>query len=101
MDTDYRDYEFSKYNFLKEYPAEYEAINMQNFQEKELQEQGNNEGEKNHFIRKKVQNANANLKRTCGVSYVKPTESFQKYVDHIWKALPPLIFQCSSKSERL
>lgn len=48
-----------------------------------------------------MQNANVNLKRTCGVSYVKPTESEQKNISHIWKPLPPLIYQCSSGCQRM
>jgi hypothetical protein len=47
---------------------------------------------KTHFIRKKQQTLS--LSRSCGVSYIKPSESFQ---GPPFEPLPPLIFQCSSK----
>jgi len=46
---------------------------------------------KTHFIKKKQ--STLSLARTCGVSYIKPSESTQ---NHPYEALPPLIFQCST-----
>jgi len=46
---------------------------------------------KAHFIRKK-QSA-VNIKRCCGVTYVKPTESKQEGVSDEFPPLPPLAFQ--------
>lgn len=46
---------------------------------------------KPHFIRKKQ--STLSLPRSCGVSYIKPSESTQ---GEPYDPLPPLIFQCSS-----
>lgn len=45
------------------------------------------ETHKQHFIRRK-QTSNINLKRSCGVSYVKQPESKQENVAQIYEKLP-------------
>ena len=50
------------------------------------------EGSKVHYIRKKQ--STLSLPRSCGVSYIKLTESTQTAP---FEPLPPLIFQCSSR----
>ena len=68
----------------------YLPIEMQEEHEK-LEKVHQEKESKAHFIRKK-QTA-VNIKRSCGVTYVKPTESKQKGVTHEFPPLPPLAFQ--------
>jgi hypothetical protein len=68
----------------------YLPIEMQEEHEKQEKVQQEKES-KAHFIRKK-QSA-VNIKRSCGVTYVKPTESKQRGVTHEFPPLPPLAFQ--------
>lgn len=51
---------------------------------------------KRHFIKCKQSTANLRLKRTFGISYVKPSESEQKGVDFYYPKLPPITIQGSS-----
>ena len=46
---------------------------------------------KTHFIKKKQ--STLSLARTCGVSYIRPSQSVQQAP---FESLPPLIFQCST-----
>lgn len=48
-------------------------------------------GPRSHFIKKKQ--STLSLSRTCGVSYIKPSESTQGLP---FEPLPPIIFQCST-----
>jgi len=48
---------------------------------------------KGHFIRKKQ--STCNVKRICGVSYVKKTESKQENVRDRYDKLPPIVIQGS------
>ncbi|EAR89307.2 hypothetical protein TTHERM_00371220 (macronuclear) [Tetrahymena thermophila SB210] len=96
---------FSQINFIKDYKSGYAPIEIQNQQEKELNEmekneQQNEETHKQHFIRRKQTN-NINLKRSCGVSYVKMPESKQENVSDIYERLPQLVFQCSNGQPKL
>ncbi|KAL4446612.1 hypothetical protein ABPG74_005550 [Tetrahymena malaccensis] len=96
---------FSQINFIKDYKSGYAPIEIQNQQEKELNEmekneQQNEETHKQHFIRRKQTN-NINLKRSCGVSYVKMPESKQENVSEIYEKLPQLVFQCSNGQPKL
>ncbi|KAL4496210.1 hypothetical protein ABPG72_012947 [Tetrahymena utriculariae] len=96
---------FSQINFIKDYKSGYAPIEIQNQQEKELNEmekneQQNEETHKQHFIRRKQTN-NINLKRSCGVSYVKMPESKQENVSDIYQKLPQLVFQCSNGQPKL
>ena len=51
------------------------------------------DGSKSHFIRKKQ--SQCNIKRICGVSYVKKTESKQENVRDRYDKLPPIVIQGS------
>lgn len=54
------------------------------------QASGNADRSKNHFIRKKQ--SHCNIKRECGVSYVKKTESKQEDVrNRGYEKLPPIV----------
>ncbi|KRX03609.1 WD40-repeat-containing domain [Pseudocohnilembus persalinus] len=101
FDKETRDLYFGMIPFTKDYKQGYEPINIQQQQEQDLRKNTTIDQEKNHFIRKKQSTASVNLKRTCGVSYVKPTESEQLNISHIYDTLPPLVYQCSSGCERL
>ncbi|EGR34097.1 hypothetical protein IMG5_024190 [Ichthyophthirius multifiliis] len=88
---------FSQITFIKDYKSGYMPIEIQRQQEIELDKM-NTQQQKisvKHFIRQK-QSQNINLKRTCGVSYVKMPESKQHNVSDIYKPLPQLVFQCSN-----
>lgn len=66
---------------------------MQNRSKREESEGGYEENKrgKAHFIKKKQ--STLSLPRTCGVSYIRPSESVQ---GPPYDPLPPLIFQCST-----
>ncbi len=87
FDVEQRDLLHKTYNYLEDLRGGYLPIDIQQKQEKLMSREGDK-----HFIRRKQSQANINLKRTCGVSYVKPTESEQKNVDHIFRKLTPLVF---------
>lgn len=87
--------------FMRDYKSGYTPIALQN-KEKEVEAQEGYEEEKKekeerkdngrgHFIRQKQ--STLSLPRSCGVSYVKTSESSQSAP---FDPLPPLIFQCSS-----
>lgn len=97
IDACARDENFRSYNFTTEYKSGYAPIETQKLIESKEKEFTY----RNHFIKKKQSCANINLKRTCGVSYVKHTESKQMNVNHIFETLPPLVFQCSTGTKRL
>jgi hypothetical protein len=97
IDTCGRDENFRSYNFTTEYKSGYAPIETQKLIESKEKEFTY----RNHFIKKKQSCANINLKRTCGVSYVKHTESKQSNVNHIFETLPPLVYQCSTGKKRL
>ncbi len=97
IDTCGRDENFRSYNFTTEYKSGYAPIETQKLIESKEKEFTY----RNHFIKKKQSCANINLKRTCGVSYVKHTESKQSNVSHIFETLPPLVYQCSTGTKRL
>lgn len=89
---------FDSIPFQNDYKSGYTPIEIQQTQEKEF----SSLSKKNtHFIRKKQSCASINLKRTCGVSYVKPSESLQLDVNEIFPRLPPLVFQCSSECDEI
>ena len=70
FDRQARDSYYVEADYEEDLKNGYDAIEIQNNQDKILRL----EGEK-HFIRQKQGQSSINLKRTCGVSYVKPTES--------------------------
>lgn len=76
--------------FVKDYKSGYAPIDMQLKNSDEADETyiGST---KPHFIRKKQ--STLSLPRSCGVSYIKESESHQ---GKPYEPLPPLIFQCSS-----
>jgi len=59
-------------NFINNFSNDYTAISLQKDSEKYNEDQ-------THFIKRKQ--STSNIKRKCGVSYVKNTESFQKDVE--------------------
>lgn len=75
--------------FQRDYKSGYAPIDMQ-LQNSDFPEE-TFIGSKTHYIRKKQ--LTLSLPRSCGVSYVKPSESHQQSP---FDPLPPLIFQCSS-----
>ncbi|CAD8044026.1 unnamed protein product [Paramecium primaurelia] len=91
MDYKERDKDFKLGGYKLNYQSGYAPVEIQN-RHKDPEDYT----KKQHFIRQKQSQANLNLKRTCGVSYVKKSESEQKDVNHIFKKLPPLVYQCSS-----
>ncbi|CAK78674.1 unnamed protein product (macronuclear) [Paramecium tetraurelia] len=91
MDYKERDKHFKQGGYKLNYQSGYAPVEIQN-RHKDPEDYT----KKQHFIRQKQSQANLNLKRTCGVSYVKKSESEQKDVSHIFKKLPPLVYQCSS-----
>lgn len=86
---------FSSQTFANDFKSGYAPIEIQKTQEKDFSQAQSKE--KAHFIRKKQSCAAINLKRTCGVSYIKPSESQQLNVSEIFPRLPPLVYQCSSE----
>jgi hypothetical protein len=93
MTDEFRDKDPGKMGFRTDFRRGYLPIEMQ--EEHEKIEKFNAEREsKAHFIRKK-QSA-VNIKRSCGVTYIKPTESKQKGVAHEFELLPPLAFQIAT-----
>ena len=90
MTEEFRNKDPSTMNYRTDFRKGYLPIDMQ--EEHEILEKLHLEKEsKTHFIRKK-QSA-INIKRSCGVTYVNPTESKQKGVRHEFSPLPPLAFQ--------
>lgn len=90
MTEEFRDRNPASMGYRTDFRKGYLPIEMQ--EEHEILEKLHVEHEsKGHFIRKK-QSA-VNIKRSCGVTYVKPTESKQKGVRHEFTPLPPLAFQ--------
>ena len=100
FDDEARSFYFSNLKFKEDHKSGYLPITFQTKQVKELEEfEKEKKKEKKHMIRRK-QSA-CNIKRTCGVSYIKPSESQQKEVNEIYEKLTPLIFQCSTECEKL
>lgn len=95
-----REENFKSLSFTNDFRSGYAPIEIQKTQEKDFSQAALNK-EKSHFIKKKQSCAQINLKRTCGVSYVKKTESQQLNVSHIFEPLPPLVYQCSSECEEI
>ena len=92
-DRDLRQEYFANCDFYKDYTSNYRPIYLQ---EKNEENQFNKDMSKNHFIKHKQSQANLKLKRQSGISYVKPTESRQTHVNHIYDPLTPLAIQCSN-----
>ena len=89
FDSERKNYFLENINFQRDYKSGYAPIDMQMKNADEPQQTFI--GSKMHFIRKKQ--STLSLPRSCGVSYIKPTESHQVSP---FDPLPPLIFQCSS-----
>ena len=93
---------FESLQFNNDFRSGYAPIEIQQIQERDFSTKDPEKKEKTqHFIRKKQSCAAINLKRTCGVSYVKQSESHQLDVNHIFETLPPLVFQCSSECDEV
>ena len=90
MTEEFRNKDPCKMGYRTDFKKGYLPIEMQEEHEKLEQIHIQHES-KSHFIRKK-QSA-VNIKRSCGVTYIKPTESKQKGVIHEFEPLPPLAFQ--------
>ena len=100
IDTAARQENFDSQRFNLDFRSGYAPIEIQQTQERDFKD--NEKKEKTqHFIKKKQSCAQINLKRTCGVSYVKPTESQQLNVSNVFEQLPPLVFQCSSECDEV
>ena len=100
IDTAARQENFDSQRFNLDFRSGYAPIEIQQTQERDFKD--NEKKEKTqHFIKKKQSCAQINLKRTCGVSYVKPTESQQLNVSNVFEPLPPLVFQCSSECDEV
>lgn len=100
IDTAARQENFDSQRFTMDFRSGYAPIEIQQTQERDFKD--NEKKEKTqHFIKKKQSCAQINLKRTCGVSYVKPTESQQLNVSNVFEPLPPLVFQCSSECDEV
>lgn len=98
IDTVARDNWYKELEFTTDYSQHtatgYKPISMQKKQEE-------NFNYKSHFIRKKQSSQNASIKRCCGVSYVKESESQQLHVEHIFQKLPHIMIQASTSCEVL
>lgn len=88
--------------FLRDYKSGYTPIDMQKRNNEEVYEGGKDESPlkgigkdktRSHFIRK--QQSTLTLPRTCGVSYIKSSESILTQKQP-FSPLPPLIFQGST-----
>ena len=90
MTNEFRKQDPAAMGYRTDFRKGYLPIEMQEEHEK-LEKIHIEKESKSHFIRKK-QSA-VNIKRSCGVTYVKPTESKQKGVTHEFPPLPPLAFQ--------
>ena len=90
MTNEFRNRDPVSMGYRTDFRRGYLPIEMQEEHEK-LEKVHLEKESKAHFIRKK-QTA-VNIKRSCGVTYVKPTESKQKGVTHEFPPLPPLAFQ--------
>lgn len=90
MTNEFRKRDPASMGYRTDFRKGYLPIEMQEEHEK-LEKIHIEKESKAHFIRKK-QSA-VNIKRSCGVTYVKPTESKQKGVTHEFPPLPPLAFQ--------
>lgn len=97
IDFESRKQWFSSQTFANDFKSGYAPIEIQKTQEKDFAQSK----EKAHFIRKKQSCASINLKRTCGVSYIKPSESQQLNVSEVFSRLPPLVYQCSSECDEI
>ena len=103
IDFKARQQEFESLKFLNDFKSGYAPIEIQHNQERDFTTTAKEkkDSKQQHFIRKKQSCAAINLKRTCGVSYVKPSESQQKDVSHVFEKLAPLVFQCSSECDEV
>lgn len=90
MTDEFRSKDPALMGYRTDFRKGYLPIEMQEEHEKMEKVQAERDS-KAHFIRKK-QSA-VNIKRSCGVTYVKPTESKQLGVRHEFSPLPPLAFQ--------
>jgi hypothetical protein len=91
FDFERRSHFLNSLKFEKVYKSGYAPIEMQEKNKDELEDPNINKVCKTHFIRKKQ--STLSLPRSCGVSYIKASESTQGAP---FEPLPPLIFQCSS-----
>ena len=96
MEKSARDRWVGELSFNTDYSSSYEPVKMQQEQEKAFAI-----SYKSHFIKKKQSSQNANIKRRCGVSYVKESESRQLHVEDIFLRLPHLVIQASTSCEVL
>lgn len=93
MTPEFRCLKSTDMGFRTDFISRYLPIEMQENalkEEKKFNEEKEKES-RTHFIRKK-QSA-VNIKRSCGVTYVLPTESKQEGVDDLFPPLPSLAFQ--------
>lgn len=82
---------FENSQFYKNYTSNYEPIYLQERNQEKPDAPGEDpsdrlpsDAHKKHFIKTKHTQANMRLKRTYGVSYIKPTESHQENVTGIY-----------------
>ena len=91
---------FDSSPFIKEYTSNYEPIFLQEKNQEDkvekLEEKMERNQHKKHYIKQKQSQANLRLKRSYGVSYVKPTESKQDNIGNIYDKLTPIAIQCSN-----